>query len=509
MVIPIDPIPASNPNLSREASEQILKHELQLLTTELTDLKKLRDYYDGEQSLVFGTEKFKAQFGPAFPDFRSNWCAPVVEAVADKLYAEGISLGTTQQEIEENKDLARQLWNMARVNDIDEQQAELYEGALVEGRSYAIVWPSIENDERIVRIDWNPADLIRVRYADDDPRKVVWAMKRWLTPSGKINITVYTENAIYKYVEQAREYRLDTRVGIESQRPDNTPSLSFEPRLVQGENWPLTNPYSQVPVVPFPNKRGSELHDVIPLQDGINYLMLQAFSGAGFLGFPQRGFLSGVKEPKGGWSNSPGRVWQVPPDIGPEGDLNYGTTFEFAAADLSPISEFVAMTLQHIAHQTKTPTRLFYESDRGGRGDAPSGESLLVEDQPLLDKVEDRQRRFGNAWYRVFRLVSLMGEGLPDSLPLGELVWHDPRSKYRSALMEEGAKMVDKMGLPIRFVAKQLGFTADEQQDLLALLEEQKEEQKKDEMDKMEMEADIASRQAAAAPNQPPPSQNG
>ena len=496
MVLPINPILASGTGLTRADSEAILKVELGLLAYELPELQKYRAYYDGEQGMVFGSQKFKDELGPDFPDFRDNWCAPVVEAVADKLYADGLSLGTTDKQIKENTDLARQIWDIFRLNDFDEQQADLYEGALVEGRSYAIAWP---DEELGVRIDWQRADMIRVRYADDDPRKIVWAMKRWLSSSGRTYITVYTTNFIYKYEEAANPIALDTRVGMEAQAPTTGPTMAFQPRSTEGDRWVIPNPFGIIPVVEFVNKRGSELTDVIPLQDGVNYMMLQALSAIGFQGFPQRGFMSGVSEPVGGWQNSPGKIWQLPPDLDAEGNLHYGNTFEFGTADISSIRSMVELALQHIALQTKTPVRMFFQSDRGGRGDAPSGESLLVEDQPSIDKTEDRQRRFGNSAFRLARMVARMHKDLPETIPLGELGWHDPRAKYRSALIAEGALMVDKMGMPLNFVATQLGFSKDEQELLMGEIENQKKEQEQ----MMEKQAEMA---AANRPEPAPPS---
>ena len=81
------------PFLSVNADQQLdtrillalIRQETLQLDTESNDLKKYRDYYDGEQGLVFGTAKFKAQFGDAFADFRDDWCGVIVDAILDKL----------------------------------------------------------------------------------------------------------------------------------------------------------------------------------------------------------------------------------------------------------------------------------------------------------------------------------------------------------------------------------------------------------------------------------------
>lgn len=501
MVLPIEPIRAANPNLTRDKLDTILRVELGFLNAELEALNKYRNYYEGDQKLVFGTDAFKEKFGPTFENFRDNWSAPIVDATADKLVIEGILLGSDKEEQDANKDLAREIWNIFRENDIDEQQTELHEASLVEGRAYAIAWPDAELG---VRIDWNPPQLVRVRYADDDPRKIIWAVKRWVSPSGEIYVTEYTPNFIYKFKEPPKELRTETRVGIDAQKPTQTTGFTFDERRVPDEQWPLPNPFGVVPVIEFLNKGGSELHDVIPLQDAINYLMLQAFTAAGFQGWRQRGMMTGVSEPVGGWSNEPGKVWQLPPDLDAEGSLHYGSMFEFQEADLSGLRSLIEMVLQHLALQKKTPVRMFFESDRGGRGDSPSGESLLIEDQPLLDKVENRQRRLGNSWFRLARMVAHMDKKIKDELPLGEMNWHDPRSKYRSALIEEGAKMVDKMGLPLKFVIRQLGLSQDEIEFLEAEIERDHEEKMAQKKEELEIEAD-AMPDPVVPPTQPAP----
>lgn len=454
--------------ISREVSEEILRVELQFLAEDLPDLIKYRDYLEGEQgSMVYASNKFKEEYKDQFNTFRSNWSAVVVDALADKLHVEGINFGSkggnsTPVSGEDDSQLASRVWDLFLENDFDEQQSEIWEGAGTEGESYLILWPGDKtiSGEPTVRMDWQRADLIRVRYADDDPRTIIWAMKRWLTPSGMVNITVYTRHYIYKYTEQPRELSSNTT----NLRPSTTPNQSFERRYTEGEAWPLPNPYGFVPLVRFANKRGSELKDVIPLQDAVNYLMLQALTAAGYQGFPQRGFMTDNREPHGGWSNSPGRVWQIRPDVDAEGNLHYGSTFEFSPSNPQGLIELVGTVLQHIAYQTKTPVRMFYKSDRGGRGDAPSGDSLLVEDQPLLDKAEDRQRRYGNAMFKAARMAAVMAGITSDlsGLPLGEVSWHDPRSRYRTALVEEASKMVKDMRLPPRYAARHIGLSKEE-----------------------------------------------
>jgi hypothetical protein len=130
------------------------------------------------------------------------------------------------------------------------------------------------------------------------------------------------------------------------------------------------------------------------------------------------------------------------------------------------------MTLQHIALTSKTPVRLFFQADRGGRGDAPSGDALRVEDQPLIDKVQSKQKRYGNSWYSVVRLVAKAIMNDPNlTLPPGEVIWQDVQADYRTALLEDAVQM-RKVGIPYPFVIKRLGLTPEEVEELELLGED-------------------------------------
>lgn len=474
-----------------ELRQIILRTEIAHLSAELTDFNKYRDYYEGIQKLSFGTERFKAKFGLAFQGFVDNWCKVVVDATADRLEVLGIS------DIAGQEETLDQIWQVMLRNDLDEQQAEIHEGALVEGKSFVIVWPDPDENLR-VRLDWNSAQLVRVRYSDEDWRRPVFAVKRWMTPSGQVYANLYTPSFVYKYMT-AKETPRSGRSGVAATIPAGGPSYTLNPREVPGESWPLRNPFGEIPVVEFNNKNGSELRDVIPQQDAINYLLLTSFTAAEFAAFGQRGFFGGVTAPEGGWDNSPGTVWEVRPAFDADQRAIPQSAFTFPPAELNGFIGEIEMMLQHMALTSKTPVRMFHKSDRGGRGDAPSGDSLIVEDEPLIDKIENRQARFGNSWYRVVRLVAKT-LGIESPLPPGEMRWKDPRAKYRTSLVEEGAKMV-KMGIPLRFVIKTLGFSPEQIAELETLLAEQ--EQKAEAEKQAALDAQVAAAEAQPTPTVP------
>ena len=459
----------------------LIEKELSALALDVTEMQKYRNYYNGNQDLVYGTTEFRAQFETDFKNFRDNWTAIVVDATLDKMKVVGLDIFSDlgeetgqedgQVDGDESTEVANQIWNILSRNDFDEQQIMLFESMLVDSRSAMIVWP---DPILKARVDWNPGSLVRVRYSDEDWREAVFAVKRWETSSGLIRVNVYTADSLYKYY-QSSTHVPSGKSGVLDTVPSSGDNSALNVYSVDGETWPLSHDFNEVPVIEFKNKRGSELENVIPQQDAINYLLISSFVNAGFTAFPQRVFFTGAGQPEGGWQNGPGRVWHLPPTIDADGAMHMGSGLEFKGSESKGMQELIQMVLQHIAYTTKTPVRLFFKSDRGGRGDAPSGDALLVDDEPHLDKVQDRETRAGNSLYRVIRLVA-KAANISDDLPPGEVVWQDLRTKYRSALLEEASTMV-KMGIPVEFVINHIGLAPEEIVTLLKMLEEKKAEE--------------------------------
>lgn len=446
------------------------------LQQEWSDLTKYRTYYEGDQGLVYGSAKFQEMFTD-FEGFEDNWCGVVIDAVSEKIKLIGLRVDDDKSEEDEENPITKRIWDIFRDNDIDEQEGDLTEGVLVEGRAAVIVWP--DEKKGGASIDWNPANLVKVRYSENDYKEIDFAIKRWVTPSGRILINVYDRSQVRKYIEGRDTVLPDpTQTGITATIPTRSPNFSLTPRFVTDEPWPLGHDFGEVPVVEFLNKRGSELSDVIPLQDAINYLLIATFVAGEFSALKQKVLFTHLKQPEGGWSNIPGRVWHVPPAVDQDGRMVHGSMDEFGQSDLGEFRQIIEMVLQHLALTSKTPVRMFFKSDRGGRGDAPSGESQLIEDEPLLDKCEDRMTRLGNKWFRVARLVAKAVD--IDSDLRGEMIWQDPRSKYSMALLGEAVKLAnpkDGLGLPIQWVVKRLGLTPEDLAELQKLIQAQIKEQ--------------------------------
>ena len=483
----------------------VIRTELLELTTEIVNLNKYRDYYTGAQKLAFGTEKFKERFGSVFEGFRDNWCEVVVDATADKLEMTGIQIGRTKDDIEAHRPMSERVWETLLDNDIDDQQTDIHAATMIEGRTTAILWP---DEDLGFAFDWNPAQLVRVRYDEENPKKISWATKRWRDPVGKVYVTYYTPDFVWKYTDTEgadAATKSDQQLSPMDMVPEEGSTGSLVPRRVPGEDWPLKNPFSpEVPVIEFTNKNGmSALSDVIPMQDAINYIWIQMMVAGEYMAHPQRVITTRQQEPSGGWHNDPGRMWHLEPMVDPDGKVYMPNIDAFPTMDPSIYIKIIDKMVEDLANTTKTPMRMFRESDRGGRGDAPSGESLKVEDKPLLDKVKRLTTRLGNRWYRVVKLGTQALMENPkfaseleapsgfdiDKLPRGEVQWLDQRLEYRTAALADAQKMI-AIGMPMKMAWEEAGFTPEEIEEAEGLLEEQKELEFDEEEKRAKMQAE-------------------
>ena len=477
----------------------IIRSELEALTEESVEMDKHRAYFDGDQPLTYSTEIFQATFGEAFEGFSDNWCKVVVNAVNDRLKLLGFDF-----EDDDNFDKAKEIWAAMKANDIDEQQIDLHEGTMVEGQAYIIVWPGEE--EGTVRLDWQPGQLVRIFYDPDNRRKALWAVKRWATDFGETFVTFYTDEFVWKFKQTSDSPDLN-------QRSESSPSALTEipgipgafagltARDVLGEPHPLSHDFERVPIVEFNNTSyKSEIKDTVPQQDAINKTLLDMMISGEYTADPQKFVETMANAPEGGWKSGPGEVWHFTPSFDADMKQVPGQFGTFEAGDPNNFVKPTEMWLQHVALSSSTPVRYFFASDRGGRGDSPSGESLLVDDKPLNDKVAKKHIFLGNRWMEVANLVDIALGG--DGELKGEPVWQDPRHDFKMALIAEAAAMVT-MGIPISFIADRIGLTPPEVKTLMEALETAKQEEA-DQMEREMVMQEKAIDAKAQADSQPP-----
>lgn len=410
------------------------------------DYNMYDEYYNGEQPLLFSSARWESAFGNQFEDFEDNWCAVVVDALAQRL--EIIGWRSSKKKYAR---LAEKIWDRENVG---EEEEDITVQALIKGDSYAMVWPNPESvgEEKETQIFFNDALDVNVRYDPQNKRRILRGSKKWQTDEGWIRLNIYHPDRIVQFIASDERF-----LG------PNPQELDLEPDDVPPDGWktfapPIPNPYKRVPIFHFKNRaRGSthgmsELKPVIPVQNAVNKVLMDMMLGSEFAGFPQK-WMAGGGHPKDGWKAGPERVWATT-----DPNARFG---QFDVMDTGHLREFVEMLVSHIAKITQTPMHMLRSM-----GDMPSGEALKTAESGLIHKARNRQKRWGHVWTQLMRLAIWMetGEKVPADVDLGP-VWKFPETRH-DLEQAQTAQLKSILGVPLRQLwSEHFGYTEEQIDD--------------------------------------------
>ena len=405
------------------------------LSAELPLLTKKDNYYQGKHPLAFATSRFRQTFGGLFGAFSDNWCPIVVDASAERLHVEGFRFGDAEEDDED----AAKVW---QANNMDAASLMAHTEAVKLGKVYVLVEPRPGSKAARITIE-HPTQVI-VRHNPGDRAIREAALKRWQESDGTVMATVYTPKWVYKF--QSKE---PLREGLPME-------VEWVPR--EGVQAIVQNPLGVVPVVPLYNEPTllhggrSDLETVMPLQDAVNKLVMDMIVASEFAAFRQR-WATGIEIPETDdgravserrFLSSVASVWAVEDD---------GAQFgEFSASDLKNYTTAVAMLLQHMAAQTRTPIHYLLAEMVNISADA-----IRAAETGLVAKVRKKMKHFGEAWEEVMRLAL----GLPQEPGDGETRWGDPETRSHAELADAlvKAKMI---GIPEEMLWERYGLSAKE-----------------------------------------------
>lgn len=400
-------------------------------------LERYSHYYEGEQRLVFASDKWRRAFGGLFTEFRDNWCALVVDAVEERLNVTGFRFGDEAGD--------EDAWHIWQANGLDADSQLAHTESLINGVSFALVWYgedgipeiSIEAPEQMI-VDYQPGSR-RVRRS---------ALKKW-ADGDDVFCTLYMRDFLWKF--QAKTASTLSPVATGWQRRE-------EP----GEAWPLPNPLGVVPVIPFVNRPrllprhvtegDSEIGDVIPLQDAVNKVLLDMLVASEFGAFRQR-WTTGLDIPTDPETNLPIEPFKPAVDrlwISENPETKFG---EFGQTDLLPYTRAAELFVQHIASQTRTPPHYFYLS-----GQFPSGESIKSAETGLVAKARRKMRHFGESWESIMRLAFRIMDDERSHFIAAETIWGDPESRTEGQHVDALLKL-KSLGVPEPQLWEDAGFS--------------------------------------------------
>ena len=343
-----------------------LRRAYAALDAKKSPYSRLWDYYRGIHPLVYTNKRLEEIFRDLDARFTENWCAIVVDAVDDRIELSG--LGAKDESAQEA--LSR-IWAATNL-DLDAMDA--HRAALVCGEAFLIVWP---DEQGMVQCYYNDPRLCHVFYDAENPKQISWAAKWWDDDESKRHITLYFPDRLEYYTSTNKAENVTSANSFEPADPPTAP-----------------NPYGRVPV--FHLRTGptpvSELANVIPIQNGINKLLIDMMVAAEYGAFRQRWIISNA-DVQGKLRNSPNEIWSIPAGDGLGQQTQVG---EFAPTDLSNYLTAIDNLSRALGIITRTPRHYFF-----AQGGDPSGEALISMEAPLNKKVSKLIRRFTPVWQEV------------------------------------------------------------------------------------------------------------
>lgn len=474
----------------------------------------LRQYYDGMQNCLLSQRQIEFLQGAGhnssgfveggqFP-FAHNHVRSVIDTLRERLSVTGINIegATDEAEGTPQAQVGAALWDWWTRSRLDAEQIRLYRRALRDGKCYVMV----DFDAATARprftthhVDAGDNEPGIVLHRDPtDANRTLFATRHFttfdpLTPgeTGKQRKTVYLPDQIRKYVKGK--------------------SGEWEPyRDPQDATWPL--PWADrngaplgIAVVEFANPGGSEVAQIIGLQNALNKAWLDLIAAADTAGFPVAVVEYDTSR------MGPGTMGTGTPDEDSEGPdeirLSPGRLLEvddarvhrLEAADLTSMIQVIDRIEQAISGVSRTPA--YYLRPVGG-SDVPSGEALKQLESGLVRRAEERQLVFGQAWQDVFALAykvnQAFGPSLPDLPDLNiDVSWADAnvRNEQNEAATAEAHQ---RLGVPQETLWRRLGYTPEQ-------IEEFKRAQMADKQAQVAMVTAALrvdqSRQASAAPS--------
>lgn len=434
------------------------------------------DLYLGDHQSTTITEAFVEKFGEQTRELTSNWCGLIVDAAAGRLRVEGFQWPDLGSDVEGADPVANEIWEY---NGLGSQQASAHTTMVYAGRSYLLAQPPLPGS----KIAQLTVEHYSQAYTRMDPANPTRALA---------GILVYPEYGDDGTLagERITVFLPDRTIRLQRKREMQRGVGWVLGRLIPRSGYPLideqTNPLGVVPLNPMNNKTLSlaagpklagrrlmpgtlsDLHPVAPLQAFLKKGMAELAVLGDFASFPQR-FATGIDIPtdpvtgdeldREEWAASIARLWAVP-----DKDAKFG---EFPAQDGSGIIAKIAMLVQHMAAQSRTPPHYLL-----GQLVNISGDALTAAEAGLSERVGEKKEPAGGTWERSMRAAcGFQG----DMQRFGDrrcgTVWADHQVRSPAQTTDAVVKRVQAGILSRATAMQQLGMSPSQVTRELALLE--------------------------------------
>lgn len=428
-----------------------------------------RDYYDGVHPVLLTKRQKEFLSGLVDEDqvnFSHNLVRSVIDTLRERLAVTGIAVENEAANEGDDAQVSMAMWDWWQASRMDAQQIRHYRRALRDGYSYVMVSPGADGTPvlSIHKRDAGTSDPGVMLHRDpEDENQVLFASRYFYTfdplkpgSTGIERKTVYLPGEIRKYI---RDVSSLATAGWKAYMDDGDTSWPIP--WVDSRGQPLG-----VAVIEFENPGGSEIDQILGLQNGLNKSWLDLIAAADTSGFPliafeyapdNTAFDSSQDDADSEGADevrlSPGRLLEI----------HGGTAKRIESANLQPMIDVIWTFVQAISGVSRTPA--YYLKPVGG-GDVPSGEALKQLESGLVRRAEERQLIFGQAWRDVFALAyrvnQTFGKTLPDVPEMDiDVTWQDAnvRNEPAEVTTAEGHK---RLGVPDEILWRRLGYTPEQ-----------------------------------------------
>lgn len=399
------------------------------LTKAAKQVRRNDQYYEGEQPLKYMHPVLEAEVGDRIAQLVVNFPRVAVEAYEHRLDIDGFRTAT--------KGLDKRIREWWQIADADELSQLGNQESVALARSYAIVGAGDDNDPPILSIE-HPLQCITRR--DPRTRKVESGLKRWKERDN---------------TQSAQLYLPDSNVTFERRRGKWT----VVDRDDHGIGTPLIVPIVNHPRILRPDGR-SEIHDVIPLADGVNKLATDMMLGSEFhaiprlwaMGFTESDFVDEQGNQISPWSMIMGRIWGT--EKGPE-EAKFG---QFEESDLANFHSSIRLLAQLIGSMLALPPS-YVDADSQQPAKA---EGVKAMEARTIKRAERMQSHRSGPWEQVVRLAMriITGRWEPKAKLL-ETIWRDAATPTRAQEADASVKLVQAKVIPRKQAWEDLHYSEE------------------------------------------------
>lgn len=412
-----------------------------------------REYYDGIHDTQLSSRQRAFLEVKLNEEFNLNYCAVVVDALAERLNVTGFTTSAVVETIGDDgkpqtRDfMAETMWQWWQANRMDAAQGVAHTAGIRDGDAYVITeWDDDNKRPRwSVEQAFDGADGVEIRYSSERRQEPAYAIKYWRIEGDNPTSAGYVRRMNVYYPDRVEKYISDQR------NKSGDWSLIETSAWVDADGQPLG-----IPVAHFRNRdQGynygqSELVNVIPPQNALNKTVIDLIASADTSGFRIMYMLG---DDPSSLSVAPGAIVYSakPPNM-----VTFGALEGSNPAPLIDLKDSFAID---IARVSRTPLSYFQIS-----GQRAAEGTLKQEEQGLVSKARKCQVDFGNAWEDAMRMgVKLAvtygnGAGL-DPKAMISTVWNEPQTRDELALMQQLQIKRQALQVPVDVLWGEAGYS--------------------------------------------------